>query len=164
VRVEAAQHAILARVADSYRLKDLNSTNGTQVNVPPDARPSSKLQAPSAAREGDKPPPSSFYGNGGTKFSKRLNREHARQPCLEQKQATNALSSRANHCSSKMPNDSAQFSRRDGAWPTSPILCVSIFFCFMMPGVFVFIIDKNIDDHHAAAISRTQDFPVLLAR
>ena len=34
----------LARVADSYRLKDLNSTNGTQVNVPPDARPSSKLQ------------------------------------------------------------------------------------------------------------------------
>jgi hypothetical protein len=34
VRVEAAQHAILARVADSYRLKDLNSTNGTQVNVP----------------------------------------------------------------------------------------------------------------------------------
>src|SRR5881394_1217875 len=23
--------------------------------------------------------------------------------------------------------------RRDGAWPTSPILCVSIFFCFMMP-------------------------------
>jgi hypothetical protein len=44
VRVEAAQHAILARVAESYRLKDLNSTNGTQVNVPPDARPSSKLQ------------------------------------------------------------------------------------------------------------------------
>ena len=31
VQVEAAQHAILARVADSYRLKDLNSTNGTQV-------------------------------------------------------------------------------------------------------------------------------------
>jgi hypothetical protein len=28
VRVEAAQHAILARVVDSYRLKDLNSTNG----------------------------------------------------------------------------------------------------------------------------------------
>jgi pSer/pThr/pTyr-binding forkhead associated (FHA) protein len=28
----SAQHAILARVADSYRLKDLNSTNGTQVN------------------------------------------------------------------------------------------------------------------------------------
>jgi pSer/pThr/pTyr-binding forkhead associated (FHA) protein len=26
------QHAILARVADSYRLKDLDSTNGTQVN------------------------------------------------------------------------------------------------------------------------------------
>lgn len=26
------QHAILARVADSYRLKDLHSTNGTQVN------------------------------------------------------------------------------------------------------------------------------------
>jgi pSer/pThr/pTyr-binding forkhead associated (FHA) protein len=32
VQVEAAQHAILARVADSYRLKDLHSTNGTQVN------------------------------------------------------------------------------------------------------------------------------------
>jgi hypothetical protein len=28
----SAQHAILARVADSYRLKDLNSTYGTQVN------------------------------------------------------------------------------------------------------------------------------------
>ena len=28
----SAQHAILARVADSYRLKDLNSTNGTQIN------------------------------------------------------------------------------------------------------------------------------------
>jgi pSer/pThr/pTyr-binding forkhead associated (FHA) protein len=28
----SAQHAILARVADSYRLKDLHSTNGTQVN------------------------------------------------------------------------------------------------------------------------------------
>jgi pSer/pThr/pTyr-binding forkhead associated (FHA) protein len=28
----SAQHAILARVADSYRLKDLNSRNGTQVN------------------------------------------------------------------------------------------------------------------------------------
>jgi len=28
----SAQHAILARDADSYRLKDLNSTNGTQVN------------------------------------------------------------------------------------------------------------------------------------
>jgi len=28
----SAQHAILARVADSYRLKDLDSTNGTQVN------------------------------------------------------------------------------------------------------------------------------------
>ena len=40
----SAQHAILARVADSYRLKDLNSTNGTQVNVPPDARPISKLK------------------------------------------------------------------------------------------------------------------------
>ena len=26
------QHAILMRVADSYRLKDLNSTNGTQIN------------------------------------------------------------------------------------------------------------------------------------
>jgi pSer/pThr/pTyr-binding forkhead associated (FHA) protein len=32
VQVEAAQHAILARVADSYRLKDLHSTNGTQIN------------------------------------------------------------------------------------------------------------------------------------
>jgi pSer/pThr/pTyr-binding forkhead associated (FHA) protein len=31
-RFEAAQHAILARVADSYRLNDLHSTNGTQVN------------------------------------------------------------------------------------------------------------------------------------
>ena len=28
----SAQHAILARVGDSYRLKDLHSTNGTQVN------------------------------------------------------------------------------------------------------------------------------------
>jgi pSer/pThr/pTyr-binding forkhead associated (FHA) protein len=28
----SAQHAIIARFADSYRLKDLNSTNGTQVN------------------------------------------------------------------------------------------------------------------------------------
>ena len=28
----SAQHAILARIADSYRLKDLHSTNGTQVN------------------------------------------------------------------------------------------------------------------------------------
>ena len=28
----SAQHAILARVANSYRLKDLHSTNGTQVN------------------------------------------------------------------------------------------------------------------------------------
>jgi hypothetical protein len=28
----SAQHAILARVADTYRLKDLNSTNGTHVN------------------------------------------------------------------------------------------------------------------------------------
>jgi len=28
----SAQHAILARVADSYRLKDLHSTNGTRVN------------------------------------------------------------------------------------------------------------------------------------
>src|SRR5256885_17270547 len=28
----SAQHAILARVADSYWLKDLHSTNGTQVN------------------------------------------------------------------------------------------------------------------------------------
>ena len=47
----SAQHAILARVADSYRLKDLNSTNGTQVNVPPDARPISKLKR--RAREGN---------------------------------------------------------------------------------------------------------------
>ena len=28
----SAQHAILARVADSYRLKNLDSANGTQVN------------------------------------------------------------------------------------------------------------------------------------
>ena len=28
----SAQHAILARFVDSYRLKDLHSTNGTQVN------------------------------------------------------------------------------------------------------------------------------------
>jgi pSer/pThr/pTyr-binding forkhead associated (FHA) protein len=28
----SAQHAILARVGDSYRLKDLHSTNGTQIN------------------------------------------------------------------------------------------------------------------------------------
>jgi pSer/pThr/pTyr-binding forkhead associated (FHA) protein len=31
----SAQHAMLARVDDSYRLKDLNSTNGTQVNGVP---------------------------------------------------------------------------------------------------------------------------------
>jgi pSer/pThr/pTyr-binding forkhead associated (FHA) protein len=30
----SAQHAILARVADSYRLKDLHSTNGTQAEPP----------------------------------------------------------------------------------------------------------------------------------
>jgi hypothetical protein len=52
-------------------------------DVPPDARPSSKLEC----RAGRKHVlPSSFYVNGRTKFSKRLNREHARQPCLEQKQ------------------------------------------------------------------------------
>jgi pSer/pThr/pTyr-binding forkhead associated (FHA) protein len=28
----SAQHAIITRFADLYRLKDLNSTNGTQVN------------------------------------------------------------------------------------------------------------------------------------
>ena len=28
----SAQHAILMRVGDSYRLKDLHSTNGTQIN------------------------------------------------------------------------------------------------------------------------------------
>ena len=28
----SAQHAMLVRVGDSYRLKDLRSTNGTQVN------------------------------------------------------------------------------------------------------------------------------------
>jgi len=28
----SAQHAIIGRSADSYRLKDLDSTNGTQVN------------------------------------------------------------------------------------------------------------------------------------
>ena len=28
----SAQHAMLVRVGDSYRLKDLHSTNGTQVN------------------------------------------------------------------------------------------------------------------------------------
>src|SRR5512133_3351596 len=28
----SAQHAILARLGDSYRLKDLHSTNGTQIN------------------------------------------------------------------------------------------------------------------------------------
>jgi hypothetical protein len=66
-RIEAAQHAILARVADSYRLKDLNSTNGPQVKVPPDARPSSKQKR----RAGRKHVlPSLFYGNGGTKFRK----------------------------------------------------------------------------------------------
>ena len=27
-----AQHAVLAKLGDSYRLKDLHSTNGTQVN------------------------------------------------------------------------------------------------------------------------------------
>ena len=31
----SAQHAILARVADTYRLKDLHSTNGTQINGVP---------------------------------------------------------------------------------------------------------------------------------
>jgi hypothetical protein len=100
--LNAAQHAILA---DSYRLKDLNSINGTQVNVSPDVRPSSKLKL----RAGRKHVFSSlFYGNGGTKFSKRLNREHARQPRLEQKQATDALSSLGSHCASQMPNDSGQ--------------------------------------------------------
>ena len=29
----SAQHALLLRTGDSYSLKDLNSTNGTQVNV-----------------------------------------------------------------------------------------------------------------------------------
>jgi pSer/pThr/pTyr-binding forkhead associated (FHA) protein len=28
----SAQHAVLLRVGDSYSLKDLNSTNGTQIN------------------------------------------------------------------------------------------------------------------------------------
>jgi pSer/pThr/pTyr-binding forkhead associated (FHA) protein len=28
----SAQHALLAKIGDSYRLKDLHSTNGTQVN------------------------------------------------------------------------------------------------------------------------------------
>ena len=28
----SAQHALLARFGDSYRLEDLNSTNGTQIN------------------------------------------------------------------------------------------------------------------------------------
>jgi pSer/pThr/pTyr-binding forkhead associated (FHA) protein len=28
----SAQHAILGRVGDTYRLKDLHSTNGTQIN------------------------------------------------------------------------------------------------------------------------------------
>jgi len=31
----SAQHALLARLGDSYRLKDLQSTNGTQVNDVP---------------------------------------------------------------------------------------------------------------------------------
>ena len=31
----SAQHAILARVGNSYRLKDLHSTNGTQINSVP---------------------------------------------------------------------------------------------------------------------------------
>ena len=31
----SAQHALLARLGDSYRLKDLHSTNGTQVNGVP---------------------------------------------------------------------------------------------------------------------------------
>jgi len=31
----SAQHALLARLGDSYRLKDLQSTNGTQVNGVP---------------------------------------------------------------------------------------------------------------------------------
>jgi pSer/pThr/pTyr-binding forkhead associated (FHA) protein len=30
--VVSAQHAIVLKVGDSYRLKDLNSTNGTQIN------------------------------------------------------------------------------------------------------------------------------------
>jgi pSer/pThr/pTyr-binding forkhead associated (FHA) protein len=29
----SAQHAVLLRVGDSYSLKDLNSTNGTQINA-----------------------------------------------------------------------------------------------------------------------------------
>ena len=31
----SAQHAVLAKLGDSYRLKDLHSTNGTQVNGVP---------------------------------------------------------------------------------------------------------------------------------
>ena len=31
----SAQHALLARLGDSYRLKDLQSTNGTQINGAP---------------------------------------------------------------------------------------------------------------------------------
>jgi hypothetical protein len=47
VHVEAAPHAVLA---DSYRLKDLNSTNGTQVNV---LLTRGMTLSSSAAREGN---------------------------------------------------------------------------------------------------------------
>jgi hypothetical protein len=67
-RLEAALHAILARVADSYRLKDLNSTNGTQVNVFPDARPRLKT-----AREGNTPSKLHFSSTVTTEPSSRKN-------------------------------------------------------------------------------------------
>jgi len=59
---EAAQHAILARFVDSYRLKDLNSTNGTQVNVPPAARPSSKPRGKETRPSNNR---SFFFGGNG---------------------------------------------------------------------------------------------------
>ena len=89
----SAQHAILARVVDSYRLKDLNSTNGTQVNVPPDARPISKLKRRAPRKHVLS---RIVLRKRRNEVSKRLNRKHARQPCLEQKQATDALSSPGN--------------------------------------------------------------------
>jgi len=66
VRVEAAQHAILA---DSYRLKDLNSNKrdtGKRAS-----RRAAKLQAPTA-REGDKPLQARSTETAERSFEKRL--------------------------------------------------------------------------------------------
>src|SRR5438445_13863730 len=53
----SAQHAIIARLADSYRLQDLHSTNGTQVN----GVPVSEVEL----KDGDK----SHFGSGVAVFA-----------------------------------------------------------------------------------------------